>query len=144
MKIIYVILIGLVVFNFTLIFTESLNLFHGPTFTGEEITGVNNESFTNMTAMDLLNVAVGGLNPVAAAATGVLFTVSILSSIVFRSPVPLGIGGFASVFTGIWIQTYSTLEQFPIPAYLLLGGTVGIGILFIINVIEMATGGHNG
>jgi len=145
LKIIYVITIGLVMFNFMLLFTDSIGLFPGTNYQGEAITTTaSGESLTNLSGIGLLNIAVGGLNPAAAVTSGLIFAGAIAAAWAFKSPVTLGIGGFASVFTGLWIQTYGVLNQFTIPNTFLLAGTAGVGILFIINVIEASTGGHHG
>ena len=145
MKILYVILIGLLMFNFTLLWTDAIGLFPGTNYQGQEITTtLDGDSFTNLSGIGLLNMAVGGLNPAAAVTSGLIFAGAIAAAWAFKSPVTLGIGGFASIFTGLWIQTYGVLNQFTIPNILLLAGTAGVGVLFLINVIEASTGGHYG
>ena len=147
MKAIYVILVGLVIFNSMMVVTTMIGVFNygGPLYEGENITEINDIKLGNMTAKDLWKVlGFDSANPFANIAAIVMMGVAIAASYFFRSPVPLGIGAFASFFTVVWSVTVGTLDQFPIPSYLLAAGTVGIGILFVINVIEMATGGHNG
>jgi len=144
MKIIYVILIGLVVFNGVIVFTNSIGVFPGPTYEGQEIDTINGQKIDNMSGEDLVNIALGGLNPVAVGSSIAIFGAAILAAIAFKSPAPLAIGGFASIFTGIWIQTYVTIMQFPVSSILLGIGTVVMGILFIINCIAMAYGGQEG
>lgn len=138
MKIIYVILMGLVMFNFMLMYTEYSGIFPGPNYQGREFNSSGYSNFENPSAVDLITNAIGGLNPLIMLSSAAIFALSGLAAWICKSPVPLGIGGFAAFFTGVWGQTYSSLNQFSIPGLLLAAGTFGIGILLIINVIEMA------
>jgi len=152
MKNLYVVLAGLVIFNSILVATSALPYFNygGELYTGEDVSTVNGVDLDNMSAMDLLSLALGGLDfsNTASAAIGAasigIFGLAALAALFCRSPVPLAIGGLASFFTLIWGMTLNSLGQFGIPSLLLGVGTLGIGILFVINAIEIAGGGNNG
>ncbi len=144
MKIIYVLMFGLIMFNIMIIFTNSLGVFPVTEWTGEEINTVNGKDLRNLTGIDLVSASLGGLDWRALTALGGVFALTAIGAALTRSPVLLGVGGFAAVSTGVITQTYFTLEQFPIPSYFLLAGTIGLGVLMVINVIEMSGGGNDG
>jgi len=148
MKNLYVILLGLVLFNSILVATTVLPYFNygGELYTGENIEDVNGIDLENMSGMDLLNIALGGMDfaNIETIAAASIFGLAALAAWACRSPVPLAIGGLASFFTLLWGMTMNSLGQFGVPSILLGVGTLGIGILFVINAIEMAGGGNNG
>lgn len=147
MKTIYVILAGLVIFNTVMIATSRMGVFDygGPLYEGEDVSTINDITLSNVTADDIwMLLGFDTVNPWAFIGSVFLMGIAIGASYLFRSPVPLGIGAFASFFTVVWSTTIGTLDQFPIPSYLLAAGTIGIGLLFIINIIGMATGDQSG
>jgi len=145
MKNLYVILAGLVIFNSILVATTALPYFNygGELYTGEDISEVDGVELGNMSGLDLLNLALGGLSITGILSGAGVFALAAVAAWACRSPVPLAIGGLASFFTLIWSMTLNSLGQFGIPTLLLGVGTLGIGILFVINAIEIAGGGQN-
>jgi len=144
MKIIYVLMLGLVMFNIMIIFTNSLGVFPVTEYTGEQVNVLNGKDMRNMSGLDLITASLGGLDWRALTALGGVFAITAIGAAFTRSPVLLGVGGFAAVSTGVITQTFFTLNQFPIPSWFLTAGTIGLGILMVINVIEMAGGGNDG
>ena len=147
MKSIHVILVGLAIFNAMLVITNLIGVFNygGPLYEGKNITGIDpegNVSLTDatMSAESLFDI----INPFAVGATFLVIIVAAVIAWKLNSPVPLGAGALCAIYTGIWIQTYGTLEQFPIPSYILGLGTLGIGLIFMIDIATIMAGRQDG
>ena len=142
MKIIWVILIFMVMFNIMIIFTNELGIFQ----ITDIITASMNESeleeysSIGMSESDVLLYGALSLEIIGIGAA------AIIAAWVTKSPVPLGIGAFTAFCVVMWTRTYFTLNQFTsygLPNELLTAGMVGMGILFVATTIEMVVGGHN-
>lgn len=138
MKFIEIAIIGLIMFNLSMIATEAMGVFPGDLYQGKEVDTDNYQNFSQMGAWDLVVNSIGGINPLSIIGGVTVFALCAMAAWAVKSPVPLGIGGFAAFCTGMLMQTYTTLEQFPIPSYFLAMGTVGLGILMVIEVYSMA------
>jgi len=135
MKSIHVILLGLVVFNAMLVFTTTIGVFNygGELYMGKNVTGIGGANFTSLSAETLFAF----INPFAAGISLAIIAIAAILAWKVHSPIPLGVGALCGIYTGIWIQIYSTLDQFPIPAYLLGVGTIAMGLVLIIDVASM-------
>lgn len=142
MKVIWVILIFMVMFNLMTIFTNELGIFQitntniDPSLTEEQIEEYKGiaGSESNILLYGALSLEiVGGL---AIASIAAFFT---------KSPVPLAIGAFATFCAAMWTRTYFIFSEtdFGIPQIFLTAGTVGMGLLFVATTIEILGGGHN-
>ena len=142
MKTVWVILIFMLMFNIMIMFTSGLNIFEY-SVTGEmSTTEVGTYTgYTNSTGglMALIGLELTiGATTLAALAGGVVAAIT-------HSIVPLLLGAFVGFFASLFGSVYSIFSstEFGINTYLLLAGTAGMGILLIVTLFEMGTGGHN-
>lgn len=135
MKVIRVFMIGLIAFNAMLVFTNMLGVFDygGATYQGKNVTNISGADLTQVSTGSLFNF----INPLAVGACIGILIVAGLLAWKLHSPAPIASGASLSIYTGIWIQTYGTLNQFPIPVYLLGFCTVIIAILMILDIIDI-------
>jgi len=146
MKFAYWVILALVIFNFMIVMTNNLGVFNSPGWDAQGTSDMET-NYTNVSQEKILSqgMGLGSINGISIEAI-VVGTIVVASSAALawlcRSPVPLGIGCFAALYSGVWVQTYGVLTQFDINGSLLAAGTVGLGIMVIISAIEMMTGGH--
>jgi len=146
MKFAYWVILALVVFNFMVVMTNNIGVFPSAGYSSQGMSNITAE-YTNFSDENLLEKGMGlgqiggvRLESIIVGAVALIGAVGL--AYLCRSPVPLGIGCFVALFSGIMVQTYGVLQQFPIDGYLLAAGTAGLGIMVVISAIEMMTGGH--
>ena len=135
MKALYVILIFLFVFNSMLLVTESMNIFPSGTYTGVDA----DIDFANVTGEAEITQDIWGtinLETIITAGIGLAGTIGL--AYLFKSPVPVGVGLLVTFFVTMWVQLYTTLDQF---APGVVGAVLGIGIacmsiLLFVDVID--------
>jgi len=150
MKIIWIILIFVMVFNGMAMFTNSLGIFQieeiTPSMSEEDIMANYSNLSKNEEGIGRMGILGFGFNwaDVGAVIAGVLTLTGAIGIAYFtRSPVPLGVGAFLAFTVALWIKTYFVFNQFGINQYFLTVGMASMGIMFVATTIEMITGGHN-
>ena len=146
MKFAYWVILALVVFNFMVVMTNNLGVFPSAGYSSQGTSNLTSQ-YGNTSEENILNKGMGlGQIEGVRVESIIVGAVTLLGSVglayLCRSPVPLGIGCFAALLAGVWVQTYGVLQQFNINGSLLAAGTVGLGIMVVISAIEMMTGGH--
>ena len=149
MKIIWILLIFVTVFNIMAMFTNSLGIFQveiNPSITEEDIGANYSNISTDAEGIGRQGILGFQFNwaDVGAVIAGILTLTGAIGIAYFtRSPVPLGVGAFLAFTVALWVKTYFVFNQFGINQYFLTAGMVGMGIMFVATTIEMITGGHN-
>lgn len=130
-----------------IVMTNNLEVFNVARWQAQDVDDLSNYSNVSGSEGDILRYGMGlgsveGISITAILAGAVVLAGAAGLAWLCRSPVPLGVGAFAALYTSLFAQTYSVLQQFPINTWLLGAGTAGLGIMAIITAIEMMTGGH--
>jgi len=126
MKVVYVILFGMVIFNAVLIATNEIGIFqYSHDASTSEETLKSYENYATDTGLfagvfTIIGAIFGGIG-----------------AWVTKSPVPLGAGAFVGFCVGMWSNTYRTLGSLSVPNALLGIGTVAIGIVLVFATIDI-------
>ncbi len=124
MKVIYVILFGMVIFNAVLIATNEIGVFQ---YGYEE---KDSDSWGYGSYAESSGLLVGVF-------TSVGLVVGTMVAWVSKSPVPIGAGAFIGFCLGMWSKTYLLLEHLSVPNALLGISTAAMGVLFVFVVIDI-------
>lgn len=137
MRFIYVVLLGLIIFNGTLLLFADLF----PSSTEEDhAVDVSDElgSYSDVGEGLLENVVGGGLTVSVS-----IFAVSAIIGVITKQlGLFIGIGAFAAVVGGLWAATSSiifNIGDYPIVSGLITLITIAIGVVFVFSVIDLLT-----
>jgi len=143
MKIIWVILIFMVMFNIMVTFTSSLGIFQvtniDPSLDEADLEQYSEYGTGGGGLLGIVGLeVVGGTTAIAALIGGLI-------AVATHSYVPLVVGAFIGFMGSALANAYTifTANEIAIPHYFLIAGTVGMGILLIATLFEMGTGGQN-
>lgn len=137
MRFIYVLLLGLVIFNGMLIVFANAGFFPDATELDKAEDVFEGQSDYKGLSAGLLGTMIGG----GLTTAGLIFTGSVLLGVLSKQVgLFLGIGAFASVVGGLWAATYRVIfdiGEYQVVDELLLLLTISIGIVFVFSTIEM-------
>jgi hypothetical protein len=139
MRFIYVILIGLIVFNGLLIvFTP---LFPGNTYSDSAIDVEDELSGYEDFSGSLLSTLIGNAWAVG---IGIFTFTTIIGALTGHLGLFMGVGAFVSVVCGLWYTTMGVIgsitAEYEIVSSIVSIITICIGVIFVFSVVELFTG----
>lgn len=148
MKVVWVILIFMMVFNGMMIFTNELGIFDYSYETSMSESDFKNYSALTKNESEVAKHGAFGFNFEWDDALAALAGIGIVAGAIglakwTHSPVPLAVGAFTAFSVAMWIKTSVFLYQFGVHNWFLTIGTAGMGIMMVATTIEMMGGGND-